>query len=320
MLFAKPIAKVVLFLICGLLVPGLAALSYEAAPAKAKSQLELARENLRISEATQRRIAAELDKLKKSGQASAEVINDYEIYLARVQAMVAENRKVVSGMEAAYAGNLPQKSTSGQNTSSEIDSMLNPAIPEEQANDEVAALDREFNTSLAEFDEMLLKEFAAIRAKSNQKMRDLAEEAAAAARRLREKGVDLNTGESESSAEGQEGTEEGEGKEGTAEAGKESEAEKSGEEKGERAEGEADASDKKEGAESKEAGKDTQVATRDKSGDKGQGTTTDRGSRYSKEDDDIVARQLREAAENETDPELKEKLWREYEEYKKNTQ
>ena len=35
------------------------------------------------------------------------------------------------------------------------------------------------------------------------------------------------------------------------------------------------------------------------------------------EDDDIVARQLREAAENETDPELKEKLWKEYEEYKK---
>ncbi len=34
-------------------------------------------------------------------------------------------------------------------------------------------------------------------------------------------------------------------------------------------------------------------------------------------DDDIVARQLREAAENETDPVLKEKLWKEYEAYKK---
>lgn len=33
-------------------------------------------------------------------------------------------------------------------------------------------------------------------------------------------------------------------------------------------------------------------------------------------DDDIVARQLREAAENETDPELKEKLWQEYRKYK----
>jgi len=34
-------------------------------------------------------------------------------------------------------------------------------------------------------------------------------------------------------------------------------------------------------------------------------------------DDDVVARQLREAATNETDPELREKLWQEYRNYKK---
>jgi hypothetical protein len=34
------------------------------------------------------------------------------------------------------------------------------------------------------------------------------------------------------------------------------------------------------------------------------------------EDDDIVARQLREAAERETDPVLQEKLWDEYRKYK----
>jgi hypothetical protein len=33
-------------------------------------------------------------------------------------------------------------------------------------------------------------------------------------------------------------------------------------------------------------------------------------------DDDIIARQLREAAMNETDPELQEKLWDEYRRYK----
>jgi hypothetical protein len=37
-------------------------------------------------------------------------------------------------------------------------------------------------------------------------------------------------------------------------------------------------------------------------------------------DDDIVARRLRKAAEQETDPELKDKLWKEYIEYKKNGQ
>jgi hypothetical protein len=36
-------------------------------------------------------------------------------------------------------------------------------------------------------------------------------------------------------------------------------------------------------------------------------------------DDDIIARRLRRAAENETDPELREKLWDEYRDYKENT-
>ena len=35
-------------------------------------------------------------------------------------------------------------------------------------------------------------------------------------------------------------------------------------------------------------------------------------------DNDVVARRLRKAAEQETDPELKDKLWKEYVEYKKN--
>ena len=36
-------------------------------------------------------------------------------------------------------------------------------------------------------------------------------------------------------------------------------------------------------------------------------------------DDDVVARQLREAAEKERDPELKERLWEEYRRYKQGT-
>ena len=36
------------------------------------------------------------------------------------------------------------------------------------------------------------------------------------------------------------------------------------------------------------------------------------------QDDDVVARQLREAAENEQDPALREKLWDEYRAYKRN--
>ena len=47
----------------------------------------------------------------------------------------------------------------------------------------------------------------------------------------------------------------------------------------------------------------------------------DRGGRVAKDtpdakDDDVFARQLREAAVKETDPELKEALWEEYRRYK----
>jgi len=52
------------------------------------------------------------------------------------------------------------------------------------------------------------------------------------------------------------------------------------------------------------------------SGAPGGGIGPEREAGTYAEDDDIIARQLREAAENETDPVLKEKLWKEYRKYK----
>jgi hypothetical protein len=175
------------------------------------------------------------------------------------------------------------------------------SIPEELTQDEVAALDRQLSASLGEFDAMLLKEMESIETESAEKMRDLAQEAAAAAKRLKEKGVDLGGDESEStddaSKEGEQGAE---GQQGKA--------------------GEKDASSQEKDTQAEPGSDDDAVASRDQSKGSGSGPTGKRGSRYNKEDDDIVARQLREAAENETDPELKEKLWKEYEEYRRNTQ
>jgi hypothetical protein len=145
---------------------------------------------------------------------------------------------------------------------------------------------------LNEFDAMLLKEMESIETESADRMRDLAQEAAEAAKRLKEKGVDLGGAESESSDEDSKQSEQGQ----------------------------KDASGKEKRPPTEQGDNDDAVASSDQSKGGGQGSTGDRGSRYSKEDDDIVARQLREAAENETDPELKEKLWKEYEDYKKNTQ
>ena len=256
------------------------------APQTAESKLEKAREDLRVSEATEQEIAAKLEQLRKSGNASAEDIRDYEIYHERVQDMVAENRKRVDQMERAYRQHAQEGKASSEPAGGELPGS-DESIPEEQTQDQVAELDRQLTASLSQFDAMLLKEMETIETQSAAKMRDLAQEAAEAAKRLKEKGIDLGAAESESSDEASQ---------------------------------QEETADEKRDAETETGDADDAVASSDGAKGQGQGHKKDRGSRYSKEDDDIVARQLREAAENETDPELKEKLWQEYEEYKRNTQ
>jgi hypothetical protein len=197
--------------------------------------------------------------------------------------MVAENRKIVEQMEAAKARHSSGAASSEAGGGGKAGDLQDPRIPEEQPTDEVAALDRQLNASLNQFDAKLLKEMDDIREGSAEKMRDLAQEAAEAAKRLREKGVDGDTSGSESS-------------------------EGSGEE----------AARGREKTQTEQDAKASKSASTDASGPGGKGTGGASQGRASTEDDDIVARQLREAAENETDPELKEKLWKEYDEYKKN--
>jgi hypothetical protein len=174
--------------------------------------------------------------------------------------------------------------------------MYDPDIAEERVIDEVALLDRQLDDSLAGFDELLLKEMDKIRSNSAKKMLDLAEEAAEAAKRLHERGLGAETYGSDLSESGEQASaEEGsgtEGKKGDDETGTEHRAE--------------------------DKGAGTHTTSRESSRKGSEGSPRDDESRSDYEDDDIVARQLREAAEAETDPELKERLWKEYEEYKKN--
>ena len=69
--------------------------------------------------------------------------------------------------------------------------MVDPAIPEEQTTDRLTALDRELTQSIERFDADLLAALDAIRRRSADRMQDLENEAAAAARRLEARGVDL---------------------------------------------------------------------------------------------------------------------------------
>ena len=259
--------------------------SRTAAKDSPESRLARARENLRLSEQTEEQIAADLEQLTKSGRAADTTIQDYENYLNSVRAMTAENRRIVAQMEAAYADKPPSRPAAGNPAANEMQRLTNPDIPEEHIVDEVAALDRELNASLGKFDDMLLEEMEKIQAGSAGKLQELAQEAAEAAKRLREKGPNADTPGSESASDAEKGLE------GEPESGR----------KDESAEGTAG----------------TESVSRDASRKGGPGPSETDQRRKDYADDDIVARQLREAAEKETDPELKAKLWKEYEEYKK---
>jgi hypothetical protein len=260
--------------------------------------LQQAREKLRMNLAFRDRIAAELQTLKHSKRADPDTVAAYEAYLNQVQAVVAEESKTVAQLEALNAKYAVPAASSPEDSDLDFQHTMDPNIPEEQVEDEVAILNRELDTSLAAFDAMLLKELELIRAKSAERMRDLAEEVAAAAQRLKEKGIDLESESTSDSAYTSDDTQE------------------------------------QDRSEPPESQTDETAASHDTASGEGQvvkGPTEepqtgigevsrDRGDRYAgQDDDDIVARQLREAAEKETDPELKAKLWKEYEAYKKNS-
>ena len=261
----------------------------------AEDQLEAAREKLQVSQETEKRVTAEFENLKQSGQATAEITKDYETYLNRIQGLVAENREIVEKLEQAMAAQSNAQAYKKTETEGPV---------------ETAQLDRQLNQSLSEFDEMLLKEMDRIQAQSERKMTSLAEEAAAAAERLRKRGIDVGSSEGEEqTSSGDGGASEGQNQ--SSESAAKGSAGQAGEQGGNGREGRAE--------ETETGMTGSEQAKTDTGGDAGGTKSNDRRGSYSEEDDDIVARQLREAAEKETDPELREKLWKEYEDYKRNT-
>jgi hypothetical protein len=300
----------ILGLLCCITPPVLAAATGCAdARASAAPELQAAREKLALSERTRDRVTRQLAEIKQSGKADSQTVQDYTTYLQRVQDLVDENRRLVRKLEALCTpeANLTAKPAAEGRALPSV-----PVSPGEEL-DDVAALDRKLQDSLASFDEMLLKRINAIQAESADKMRDLAQQAAQAAGRARQHGS-TTAAQSSGSSEGKEGKQGSDGSQG---------------QKG--TQGEENARQgRKAGSMGTAAGNGQAVPGREATGQQGEGRATSQTSAgtgtgagttraYNPDDDDIVARQLREAAEQETDPELKKKLWKEYEEYKKNT-
>jgi hypothetical protein len=263
-----------------------------AAPDAITATLENAQRDLEANTALEARITAELSKLKQDEQTPSEVIADMEAYLARVRAMVAENRQLVGQLEALHA-------QSTQSTAPRRATQVPPgeAVPVSQAqvSDDVGALDRELDASLADFDHMLLEELKLIREKTAPKMDSLAQEAADAAERLRQKGIDIDADLSRTESDTMSTPPASTADTASAESGPERDAD----------------------APVRNGAPDSPATSTEKNTAGTAGKWQKKSQRYDPKDDDIVARQLREAAEQETDPVLKEKLWREYEAYKR---
>ena len=167
--------------------------------------------------------------------------------------------------------------------------------------EKIALLDAELGNSLSEFDEKLLRE-----------QNELAEKSRAASTGQSGDNKEPGAGASAKAGEGQGEKTEGEAKDGTGKKNGESAAE-SGEKTGD---SEQQAQDSADGNDS--AGGNDKVASAGSAG--GDKTKTSAPADIPDgRDDDIVARQLREAAENEQDPELRDKLWEEYRNYKNRT-
>ena len=181
--------------------------------------------------------------------------------------------------------------------------------PISTSNEQIADLDKVLAESLGQFDESLLKED---------------ERLAARQPRDRETGYGSDQelggssggqyggqGEVSGEAQGQSRTTETSGKEGP--ASEETGTTGSGTEMGDATTGSGDRTGAVPGKGAEAGGGH---------GSEQSGETTAQAGRQELETgyDDIVARQLREAAEKETDPELKKKLWEEYRKYKKGVQ
>jgi hypothetical protein len=317
-----------------------------------ESTLAQAREDLRLSRLTLAHIQRDLAALRDRPDVDQAVLDDYSIYLAKVRAMTDAHQRIVREMETLSGVLEPIfLDTDWQPVDAQF---FDPPVPE--AVDALALLDRELEAELAAFDAFLLKEqyeaarrMEQIDEASSEEMTTLAREAAAAVERLRNKGIDVDTnappegtqseGEGDGAAGGQPGGAEGaqdeapEGSNGDPAHGEPGGAAPAGGTEGKPGTGDpADAGAGQEGAPGNTGGDGTTGGGSSTGGSGGSSTSPPsgtpgsegdgsdvpprQGDRPPADDDDIVARQLREAAEKETDPVLKEKLWQEYDKYK----
>jgi len=223
--------------------------------------------------------AAELDfqQRRDRGELSGAAGADYASYLEVLRGRVVADCQALVRAGAVLTAESPCVAFSVSPVQA---TPLDAVVPLNSA-ERTGILDAELETGLGEFDELLLREQQRIRAAAPRST----QHAAAA-----DGGGGSGSGQTEREGDS--------GQTGAAGSG---EAEGSGSQVGQ-------GGDVSEGPPGAGAGGQAAVS---RTGAQGQPPGIPDGS-----DDDVVARQLREAAEQETDPELQKKLWEEYRRYK----
>lgn len=278
----------------------LAALWAGGAPAATDPELQAAREELRLRAETERRMRGDFETLLAGGKMTATEVSDFEDYLVSLSMLVEQQRRAVAKLEGVDpeqgSAPLPADFNRGQTDKEKI-----------------ASLDAELGTSLSAFDEKLLRE-----------QKELSEKSRAASTSA--------TGGDQANPD----TASKEGGEGQGQGSDAQSAEESGKSGGESGSAGADGQSGQESGKQGEPGEPGEAGEAARKGQEGgeqvasAGGPGDAGGQVGNtnvpadipdgKDDDVVARQLREAAENEQDPELREKLWDEYRRYKASTQ
>lgn len=263
--------------------------------AASDADIRAARQELNLRAETERRMRREFESLLGNSQMSATEISAFENYLAGLGKMVDEQRRLVAGLEG--------RADEGADGSSPA-AALPADFDRGQTDDEkIALLDAELGSSLSEFDEKLLRE-----------QKELAEKSRSASA-----GGSGEQSERGQGASGKAGEGEGEGEGENAAGGSGGESGESGGESSPGGESERQAESGQQGGAGGEGaeGNEQVASAGGASGDGRQaGKIATPPDMPDGKDDDIVARQLREAAENEQDPELRAKLWEEYRKYK----
>jgi hypothetical protein len=241
-------------------------------------------DSIRIEHSNLKNAKAEFDAARNRGELNETAQNDYLVWIRQLSDQLARDcATLTQGDLAALPNDLPCEQIL---SSSLMPANINLATEQTKTEQTNGLLD-ELNASIGEFDERLLQEQARVKAQTPPMQ-----------------STSGGGGGSEAGSAGSEGAEQNTGIAATTGQEPEKNAE----------DGPQAAPNKAEGEGQNTVGDDSTPGTARPGDSNDVPENIPDGS-----DDDVVARQLREAAEKETDPELKKKLWEEYRRYKEGT-